>query len=139
MSPAQVEGTWPSAEQVVLEYLREAVPDLTWLTELYEGWKGPVGLIEQIPGGGTGDAYDEESVIDVGIYAGTRAVVWELVERVKPAMFLLPMRATTASVDHVTMSSTFGMVPYSNRSVRRAVGTYRLTMRPQIGHGDRRV
>lgn len=125
-----VPGEWPNIEEALLEYLGNEIPELEWRTELPQGWTPPMGLIEQIPGGGNGPDYDDRAVVDITLFHLTRPDVWDLVARVKPILFAMPGRGRVP-IDDITASSSFGIIPYANPNVRRAVGTYRLTTRPQ--------
>jgi hypothetical protein len=122
-------GTWPDVERAVAGWL-DATVDATVVTELRSGWAPPLVLVERTPGGATGSALDKTPLIDISVYASSRIELWPLVQEVETAMADLAGNGPVM-VDDVDPRTEFGVVPYSNDAIRRAIGSYALTVRPE--------
>lgn len=135
-------GVFPDAEKAVLAWLGERLRargfNLQGWSELPEGWEDddvlmplPAFQVERVPaGGGTGNAYEGSAYLDVTVWARTRAELWPIVQQVEVAMVALPGRGPVM-FDDMTHPQKFGEVPYANRRVRRAVGSFELISRAQ--------
>lgn len=123
-------GTWPDSERTVAAWLDAGVT-ADVVTELDPaGWTPPVVLVERTPGGSTGTGIDHTPLIDITVYAATRAALWPLVQQIETRMHALPGDGTVM-VDDIDQRTEFGVVPYGNDQIRRAVGSYELTVRPE--------
>ena len=121
----KVYGVWPNVERLLLAYLKQET-GVTAYTETPSNLDtvAPALVVERIPGG-FGQDYEKTFVVDVTVFAKTRGAVWDLVQKVEPAMVRCVL------FDEVRETSSFGNVSYSNTALRRAVSTYSLDARPQ--------
>jgi hypothetical protein len=136
-------GTFPNAEGDVIAWLRAwlerlAMPVPIW-SELPEGWEDddqmmplPAILVERIPGGGSGsgEPFEGSAYLDITVWTRERGELWPIVQQVEVAMVGLPGRGASM-YDTVNHPQLFGEVPYNNRQIRRAVGSYELMSRAQ--------
>jgi hypothetical protein len=133
-------GSWPDVERLVARWLTATIGLSTYGHEhnldVYRG--GEVGDDEQgrVPfltverTGGVGRAIDKDVDIEIGVWTPDRATLWPLVQRVETALEALAASGDGEYVDDVTEAFGFAYDPYPNQSVRRAIATYTLTVRP---------
>lgn len=89
----------------------------------------PCAIVERIPGGGSGREFESTPTLEITLVAPTRNDLWDLLVRpLERALPSLPQHR--GSVDEISVPQTFGVVPYANRSVRRAIGRVQLVTRP---------
>lgn len=124
---------WPDIERVVVAWLTAQLPGLPVQVEVGSDLTDSLPLVQvQLIPGGANDGVTEQSLVDISIYAPDRASMWSTARRAQAAMLRLSTQTSAgAVVDWVDVSNGLGEVAYSNPSVRRAVGTYRLTTRAQ--------
>jgi hypothetical protein len=126
-------GLFPDTERVALLWLEQQFAKADGVTvyrELPEtSWVAPVILIERTPGANLAAEYEAQTDLDVTVFAPNRAALWALVQKTEIAMRALTGSAV-ARIDEVEQTGSFGLVPYSNPKVRRAIGGYRTTARP---------
>lgn len=127
----KVTGQWPRLERVIIGELSLAVPSALWRSELDTQWTegvtrdlGRVGLVEQPPGQAGAANYDRVAPVQVTLFANSRGDLWSFVQEVEVALWQLE------GVDEIEVGA-FGVIPYNNPGVRRAVGNHRVTTRPQ--------
>jgi hypothetical protein len=120
-----VYGVWPNVERVLLAYIKQETGAATF-TETPTNLEtvAPVIVVERVAGG-FGQDYEKRFVVDLTVFAKTRGAVWDLVQKVEVAM------VRSNLFDEVREQSSFGNVSYANTALRRAVGTYEVTARPQ--------
>jgi len=133
-------GSWPDVERLVARWLTQRVGLSVWgvTNELDVYRSGEIGTGEQdkVPFlsvervGGTGRDVDRDVDVELGVWTSDRASLWPLVQRVEVAMRALAANGPGEYVDDVTETFTFAYDPYPNQSVRRAIATYTLTVRP---------
>lgn len=120
-----VYGVWPNVERLLIAFLKQECGVVTY-TETPSNLETvvPCVVVERVAGG-YGRDFEKTFVVDVTVFAKTRGDVWSLVQQVETAMVRCNL------FDTVVEQSSFGNVSYSNTALRRAVGTYELTARPQ--------
>ena len=133
-------GSWPDVERLVARWLTQRVGLSVWgvTNELDVYRSGEIGTGEQdkVPFlsvervGGIGRDVDRDVDVEVGVWTADRASLWPLVQRVEVAMRALAANGSGEYVDDVAETFTFARDPYPNQSVRRAIATYTLTVRP---------
>lgn len=125
-------GEFPNVESALVGYLGGAT-GLPVYTETPTTLQDvvPLVLVSVIPGGG-GTDYDESVMVDIDVFAANRPGMWDAARKVAKAMRALTARtARAAYIDSVVETAALGYVTYGNVAVRRAVGTYELTVRAQ--------
>lgn len=128
---------FPDAEALLIGFVSEVL-DVPVHNETPDSWlidpaqridDVPAAIVERIPGAGIGREFESTPTVEITLVAPTRNDLWDLLVRpLERALPGLPQRR--GLVDDVTVTQTFGVVPYANRSVRRAVGRVQLTLRP---------
>lgn len=128
---------WPDVALVAVQWLKQSLPDARVLTKtgtdlatLVTGTPGVVQVL-RVPGG-SNDAIEEISTIDVYSFAASEDAAFLLARRSNAAMFNLSGARTAAgAVDWVTCTSSIGLVPYNNPLIERAIATYEVSTRVQ--------
>ena len=134
-------GSWPDVELLGVRWLEAHVSTTTIDGQDREvsTWRaGEIGPNEEklVPFlsvervGGTGTDIDRDVDLEIGAWAPDRTSLWPLVQRVEVAMRALAANGSTQYVDDVAEAFAFALDPYPNQSVRRAIATYTLTVRP---------
>ncbi|MCR1983518.1 hypothetical protein NSA53_14880 [Cellulosimicrobium cellulans] len=134
-------GSWPDAEKLGVRWLETHVPttDVAGQTREVSTWRaGEIGPNEEqlVPFlsvervGGIGRDIDRDVDLEIGAWAPDRASLWPLVQRIEVAMRALAANGSEQYVDDVAETFAFALDPYPNQSVRRAIATYTLTVRP---------
>lgn len=128
---------WPDTRVVAVQWLKQSLPDATVLTKtgtnLAQLAAASAGVVQvlRVPGG-SNDAIEELSTIDVYSFAISEDAAVLLARRVNAAMLnLAGARTGAGAVDWVTCTSSVGVVPYSNPLIERAIATYEVTTRVQ--------
>lgn len=133
----ELRSEFPDVEALLIGYVAEVLgypvhneePD-SWLINPAQRIDDvPAAIVERIPGGGIGREFESTPTLEITLVAPTRNDLWDLLVRpLERALPALPQRRPL--VDSLTMTQTFGVVGYANRSVRRAVGRVQLVTRP---------
>jgi len=127
-----ITGQWPNAEKLVTSWLSDQC-GVSVYTETPSTLDSvvPCLQVDRFPGG-QGREYEKAFNVDVTAWGKTRVDVWALVQKAEVAMMLLNSAGNANGyIDEVVELNSFGDVSYADLNVRRAVGTYQLTARPQ--------
>jgi hypothetical protein len=126
-----VHGQWPNVEKLLVAWLKLKT-GLVVYTETPSNLDSvvPCLQVDRFPGGANRE-FEKTFTVDVTVWAANRALVWAAVQTVEPAMLQLNSNGSGGFIDEVAELNSFGNVDYSDLNVRRAVGTYSLTARPQ--------
>ena len=139
------EVRWPNVERVAIAWLgaffEPRAPGVSIYSEIAQGddatKRGDHLTVERVGGGSVWISKDVD--VEVAVHASQRARMWDLVAVVEAAMYYLaangdPLGDPPFYVDDVTESFGFRYDPHPNQSLRRAIATYTLTVRPTRAH-----
>lgn len=135
-------GQFPNTEEAVLAWAKAAtgfrgyteIPN-TWNTQPARALENvPCVVVERPPGGYHPSDFESAPQIDVTVFlpvASGRTAVWAAVQKLEAAIPSMMPGIGNVGIDDVSVPSGFGILPYDNPNVRRAVGTLQLVVRPQ--------
>lgn len=125
---------WANVERLVVQWLSQRTTATVFTetsTDLDKYALTTGAILVQRSGGSTAEI-SKDVDIEIWVYRGTRALMWDLAADVESVMADLAADATAEGyVDDVIEAFGFSQEPYANQSVRRATATYQLTVRPQ--------
>jgi hypothetical protein len=126
-----VYGSWPNVEKLLVAWLKSKCGVAVYTeTPSNLGAVVPCLQVDRLPGG-PGQAFSKTFTVDVTAWGANRPAVWALVQSAEVAMVQLIANGAGGFIDDVSETNSFGNVDYSDLNVRRAIGTYELTARPQ--------
>lgn len=129
---------WPNVERATIAWLRAWLPDMWVVSELpANDPPRECVTVERVGGGSGGISKDVD--VEIAVHAADRARMWDLVGAVEGAMHALaangdPRGDPPFYVDDVDETFAFRNDPHPNQTVRRALATYTLTVRPIRAH-----
>jgi hypothetical protein len=120
---------WPNAERTIRAYLATQLPGRV-VNELPGQFEDQLPVTRVTLGPGTDDGVTDAPLVDVESFGADRAAMWTLAEQARQALHALAGHAHDGVlVDSVTTATRPSYVDYGNPKVRRAVASYRVTLR----------